>query len=161
MFVRRLELINFRCYRQLGLSLPNSATVLVGGNAQGKTSLLEALYLLATTRSPFTSNDRDLVNWSAADDPTPFASILAEVSRAREVVEQLGIDRIVALDAEHEERMRLDGVVAAIQVLDPDGEVARHRWELEQDGRIQAGVEKLKSAPRPRPTADSESTSTR
>ncbi len=87
--------------------------------------------------------------------------ILAEVSRAREVVEQLGIDRIVALDAEHEERMRLDGVVAAIQVLDPDEAVARQRRELEQDGRIQAGVEKLKSAPRPRPTADSESTSTR
>ena len=84
--------------------------------------------------------------------------ILAEVSRAREVVEQLGIERIVALDVAHEERLRRDGVVAAIELLDPEEEVARQQQDLEQDVRIQAGVEKLRSVSRPNPTADPEST---
>ena len=36
--------------RQLDLTLPCGTVVISGGNAQGKTSLLEALYILATTR---------------------------------------------------------------------------------------------------------------
>ena len=51
MRVRSLSLTNFRNYRHLELSLPGGALLFVGENAQGKSNLLEALYLLATTRS--------------------------------------------------------------------------------------------------------------
>jgi lipopolysaccharide/colanic/teichoic acid biosynthesis glycosyltransferase len=69
--------------------------------------------------------------------------ILAEASRAFDVVQQLGIERIIALDSEYDTMLRLAGVVTAIRVLDPEEEVERQRVELEKDRQIKGGVEKL------------------
>jgi DNA replication and repair protein RecF len=49
--VQRLALLDFRCYAELDLELPNGATVITGANGQGKTSILEALDWIATGRS--------------------------------------------------------------------------------------------------------------
>jgi len=86
MFLRRLALTNFRCYRHLDLTLPNGTVVVVGRNAQGKTSLLEAIYLLATTRSPSASSDREFIHWDAGREPLPFARVWGEVARGGEAV---------------------------------------------------------------------------
>lgn len=72
MFVRRLHLTNFRNYPDLTLSLASGVVVVQGGNAQGKSNLLEAIYYLATASSPRTLSDRELINWRAATDPTPL-----------------------------------------------------------------------------------------
>jgi len=50
----------FRCYPRLEIEPGPGLNILVGANASGKTSILEAIYLLAVTRSHRTSNDRDL-----------------------------------------------------------------------------------------------------
>jgi DNA replication and repair protein RecF len=76
-----LSLTNFRNYARLELSLPPSVVVLQGANGQGKTNLLEAIYYLATSRSPQTTTDRELVNWLAEDEPLPYARLVAEVQR--------------------------------------------------------------------------------
>ncbi len=52
-----------RCYQQLAVDLPPGPNLFVGPNASGKTSLLEAVLLLATTKSPRTTYDRELVQW--------------------------------------------------------------------------------------------------
>ncbi|HEX2906928.1 MAG TPA: hypothetical protein VHO69_08715, partial [Phototrophicaceae bacterium] len=57
--------------------------MLHGANAQGKTNLLESLYYLATSRSPYTLSDRQLIHWRAEDDPIPFARLSAEVTTQR------------------------------------------------------------------------------
>lgn len=81
MRVEHLSLTNFRNYARLEISLPGDAPiVLVGDNAQGKTSLLEALYYLATSRSPYTTSDRQLIHWRVQDDLMPFAYLSAEVN---------------------------------------------------------------------------------
>lgn len=82
MYLRRLVLANFRCYRALDLTLPPSLVVLTGHNGEGKTTLLEAIFLLATTRSPFTTLDREWLSWEAADDVLPFCRVLGEVATA-------------------------------------------------------------------------------
>jgi DNA replication and repair protein RecF len=46
--------------------------LLHGDNAQGKTNLLEAIYYLATTRSPQAERDRQLINWDADDPAEPL-----------------------------------------------------------------------------------------
>ncbi len=80
MRVEHLSLTNFRNYARLEVSLPaGQPIVLVGENAQGKTSLLEALYYLATARSPHTTSDRQLIHWRAEDEPIPFARLAGEV----------------------------------------------------------------------------------
>lgn len=65
MHISHLSLSNIRNYSRLELDIPTGATLLYGANAQGKTNILEAIYYLATTRSPFTEHDRQLINWQA------------------------------------------------------------------------------------------------
>ncbi len=68
LYLSRLNLTNFRNIRELELDLPPGPIVLVGPNAQGKTSILEAIYLLAVARSFRADNEREVVNWEAAEE---------------------------------------------------------------------------------------------
>lgn len=81
MLLRELRLVNFRNYVRLALTPGDPITVLLGDNGQGKSNVLEAVYLLATTRSPRTSNDRELVHWGARRDVIPFARLEARIHR--------------------------------------------------------------------------------
>lgn len=72
MHVTHLSLTNFRNYGRLELPLPTGPVLLHGNNAQGKTNLLEALYYLATTRSPHTSQDDELLNWTTSQSGEPI-----------------------------------------------------------------------------------------
>ncbi len=84
MHIEHLSLTNFRNYARLEVSLPKQVPiVLYGENAQGKTSLLEAIYYLAAQRSPYTTSDRQLIHWRTEDDPIPFARLSAEVNDTR------------------------------------------------------------------------------
>ncbi len=62
-----LTLTNFRSYRQLDLALEPGLTVVSGENGQGKSNLLEAVYLLAIGKSYRAVTERDLVSWQAAE----------------------------------------------------------------------------------------------
>ena len=63
MFLSNVSLFDFRNYAELDLGLERSATVFFGGNAQGKTNLLEAVALTALTRSPRTQQAAELVRF--------------------------------------------------------------------------------------------------
>ncbi|USS90437.1 DNA replication/repair protein RecF [Fructilactobacillus carniphilus] len=63
MRIDELKLRNFRNYDQLDVQFAPGVNVLIGENAQGKTNLLEAIYVLALARSHRTSNNRNLVEW--------------------------------------------------------------------------------------------------
>ena len=82
MYLRQLALTNFRNYVRLGLELPPGVSVFCGENAQGKSNLLEAIHVLATTRSPRASTERELVSWPAVENEAPFARLEARVARA-------------------------------------------------------------------------------
>lgn len=86
MHVAHLSLTNFRNYTRLELDLLPGVTLFHGDNAQGKTNLLEALYYLATTRSPHTTQDPQLVNWDAAETEELIivGRLLADVARQDE-----------------------------------------------------------------------------
>jgi len=62
-FLANVSLFDFRNYAELDLALERSATVFFGGNAQGKTNLLEAVALTALTRSPRTQQATELVRF--------------------------------------------------------------------------------------------------
>jgi DNA replication and repair protein RecF len=80
MYCRHLTLTYFRNYAHLDLQLAPRLSVLWGDNGQGKSNLIEALYVLATTRSHRTSAEREMVNWHAEGSPV-FARIAADVQR--------------------------------------------------------------------------------
>ena len=51
MYIESLELKNFRNYEELSIVLDPGTNILYGDNAQGKTNVLEAVYLCGTTKS--------------------------------------------------------------------------------------------------------------
>ena len=67
MIIKSLELMNFRNYEFLDLKFDKGTNILYGDNAQGKTNVLEAIYLSATTKSHKGSKDRDIVNFHAEE----------------------------------------------------------------------------------------------
>jgi DNA replication and repair protein RecF len=72
-----LDLTDFRNFTRLELNAPGGPILLVGDNAQGKTSLLEAVYYLATFDSFHASNERQLVNFLAAQNAQAVTRIRA------------------------------------------------------------------------------------
>ncbi len=81
MLLQRLSLTNYRNYVRLELSLSPGLTIVQGDNAQGKSNLLEAIAYLATSKSPRTSADAELVNWLAQQEPFPYARLAADLKR--------------------------------------------------------------------------------
>jgi DNA replication and repair protein RecF len=81
MYLKNLSLTNFRNFARLDLDLPNGPLLLVGANGQGKTSLLEAVYYLATFTSVHATHDRELINFVAAREPLAVGRIVAHFER--------------------------------------------------------------------------------
>ena len=52
MIIKSLELKNFRNYQALGIAFDAGTNILYGDNAQGKTNVLESLYVSGTTKVP-------------------------------------------------------------------------------------------------------------
>lgn len=63
MFINHLQLKNYRNYTALNLSFDNQINIFYGNNAQGKTNILEAIYMLALAKSHRSSKEKELVRW--------------------------------------------------------------------------------------------------
>jgi DNA replication and repair protein RecF len=87
MWLSQLLLVNFRNFRSQRLEPQPGVLLFCGQNGQGKTNLLESVYVTATTRSPRTSVERELISWRTPEDPdlaslvAPFARLEARVRR--------------------------------------------------------------------------------
>jgi len=81
--LRHLSLRHYRNYVALDVAFQPGLVLLHGANAQGKTNLLEAIYLLATTKSSRTRTDSELISWAERDplSPTAFARVVGQVER--------------------------------------------------------------------------------
>lgn len=115
MHIEHLSLTNFRNYARLELSLPErSPIVLHGANAQGKTSLLEAIYYLAGARSPYATPDRQLIHWRVEDDPLPYARLSAELvthgTRYHKLEMTMMIERLADGPGKLKKVIKLNGV---------------------------------------------------
>jgi DNA replication and repair protein RecF len=82
MFLKHLSLTNFRNFTRLDVDIPRRVALLVGGNAQGKTSVLEAIYFLAAFTSFQTHADRQIINFNEAkNNPLTVTRLVAEYQR--------------------------------------------------------------------------------
>ena len=84
MHLRNLELEEFRSFRHLSLAVEGPGFCAIGPNASGKSTLLEAIFMLATTRSPRTSSEREIANWDSGKELglPPYARIRGVFERA-------------------------------------------------------------------------------
>ncbi|MCF6095091.1 DNA replication/repair protein RecF [Microaerobacter geothermalis] len=63
MFLNRLQVQQYRNYNHIDLSFHSSLNIFLGKNAQGKTNLLESIYLLSLGKSHRTYKDKELIQW--------------------------------------------------------------------------------------------------
>ena len=63
MFIEKLSLKNFRNYERTELAFTKNVNILIGNNAQGKTSLIEGIYALSTTKSHRTSKSNQMIRF--------------------------------------------------------------------------------------------------
>ncbi len=84
MYLKHLSLTNFRKFTRLDLDLPRRVVLLTGGNAQGKTTILESIYFLAAFTSFQTHADRQVVNLTEANrDELTVTRLVAEYQRGK------------------------------------------------------------------------------
>ncbi len=82
MYLTHLSLTNFRAFARLDMDIPRRTLLLVGNNAQGKTSVLEAVFFLAAFTSLHASNDRQMINFVAGREPLAVGRLVADYQRA-------------------------------------------------------------------------------
>ena len=121
MRLTHLSLTNFRLFSRLDMELPRRILLLIGSNAQGKTSLLESIYFMATFTSFHAQNDRQLINFLAGQDDLSVGRMVGTYQRG-ERQHRLEIRLIQDLNGNGGTRLRkeilLDGVkTAANQVV--------------------------------------------
>jgi len=124
-YLEHLSLANFRNYVRLELDLPPGITLVQGENAQSKTNLLEAIYYLATARSPHATADRELINWLAEEEELTFARLAGQIQKDR-ALQRLEIsllkERAPAANAHSlKKQIRINGVPR--RVLDLIGQL--------------------------------------
>jgi DNA replication and repair protein RecF len=78
MYLTHLALTDFRIFSRFDQDIPQQLVLLVGDNAQGKTSLLEAIYYLATFTSFHAQTDRQMIHFAAAERPQGVARVVAD-----------------------------------------------------------------------------------
>lgn len=83
MFIESLELLDFRNYPKLSLSLDAGTNLFYGDNAQGKTNILEAVYLAGTTKSHRGTKDRDMIR--IGENESHIRMILCKMGNRRRI----------------------------------------------------------------------------
>jgi DNA replication and repair protein RecF len=84
MYLKHISLTNFRKFARLDIDLPKQVVLLTGDNAQGKTTLLEAVYFLAAFASFQTHADRQIVNLDEANkNSLTVTRLVADYERAK------------------------------------------------------------------------------
>jgi DNA replication and repair protein RecF len=113
MHLTHLSLTNFRSFTRLDLDIPRRIVLLTGSNAQGKTSVLEAVYFLAAFTSFQTHADRQLVNFLEAKKELAVGRLVAEYVRgsAKHRLEvRLVLEAVGATNQRLRKEILLDGV---------------------------------------------------
>ena len=112
MLLRHLQLQHYRNYASLDVTFQSGLVLLQGANAQGKTNLLEAIYMLATTKSQRARSDSDLISWTDRDplSATAFARIVGRVERAANTLAIEILIREGGNESQARKRFKLNGV---------------------------------------------------
>ncbi len=130
MLLTHLSLTHFRNYRQLELDFAGPLALLQGRNAQGKTNLLEAIFMLATSKPVHALNEREIVDWLAGEEPIPYCRIAADTTidgraTALEIIltprgDGVNFTKQIKINGVAKRSMDLVGVLRAVLFLPED-----------------------------------------
>ncbi|WP_302116970.1 DNA replication/repair protein RecF [uncultured Limosilactobacillus sp.] len=114
MILTELHLHHFRNYQDLTVHFNPGVNVLIGHNAQGKTNMLEAIYVLSLTKSHRTSNDHELINWQ---EKSALVSGIVEKSTGKIPLELQFTSKGKKAKVNHLEQARLSQYVGQLNAI--------------------------------------------
>jgi DNA replication and repair protein RecF len=95
MFLKHLELKNFRNYEDISLDLSCGLILFLGGNGAGKTNLLESVYYLSNGKSHRSANQNDLINHGS------------DYCVIRGIIESEGEDRLIEIQLNNDNSVKI------------------------------------------------------
>lgn len=114
MHIHELTLKNYRNYDELTLTFDDKVNVIIGENAQGKTNLMEAIYVLAFSKSHRTPRDKELIQWDQ-----DYAKIVGSVYKRKQSfpLEIQFSSKGKKAKLNHIEQRRLSDYIGALNVV--------------------------------------------
>lgn len=114
MHIEQLQLKNYRNYQSLDISFADKVNVIIGQNAQGKTNLMEAIYLLAFTKSHRTPREKELIRWE-----NEFAKVTGRIKKRNQ---SFPLEVIISTKGKkaklnHIEQRRLSDYIGSLNVV--------------------------------------------
>lgn len=100
MFIKRLEIKNFRNYSDINVEFNSNKILFIGKNAQGKTNLLEAVYFLSSLDSLRAKTDSELIRWGET-----FADVRAGIEKFG-----IDIDLEVIINPPVRKKLKVNGI---------------------------------------------------
>lgn len=121
MIIEKLELVNFRNYEQLKLDFFSGCNILFGENAQGKTNILESIFILCFSRSFRTKHEREIIQFNKKYTRV-YGSFINDLKIEKEVVLQYSVNEGKAIYVEHKKINRYSELIGKfpIVVLSPN-----------------------------------------
>ena len=100
MIIKSLELQNFRNYNTLQLDFDNGTNIFYGDNAQGKTNILEAIFMTATTKSHKGSKDQDIIQFNHEEAHIRSYLFKEKITRQIDMHLRKGKTKGIAIDSQ-------------------------------------------------------------
>ena len=146
MYIKKIELKNYRNYEDLSLEFDQKVNLIVGHNAQGKTNLIEAVYLSSIGRSFRTAHDSDLIRFG-----NNFATVKVHAQKEYtdtkvEIILKRNAGKSIRKDGSviHRTSQLLENIIVvdtkdAILICDKEhaGEIKTVMAQLEENGRTE------------------------
>ena len=100
MIIKSLELQNFRNYNTLQIEFDSGTNIFYGDNAQGKTNILEAIFMTATTKSHKGSKDQDVIQFGKEEAHIRSYLFKEEITRQIDMHLRKGKTKGIAIDSQ-------------------------------------------------------------
>jgi DNA replication and repair protein RecF len=104
LYLESLYLRNFRNYRDVSISFEKGTNLILGNNGEGKSNILEAIYMLATSKSFRNATDQQIVHWDT-DNYCIRGSFVTEGGSCNIGLEYAGEKKSLSLNGAHEKRI--------------------------------------------------------
>ncbi len=101
MYIENLRLKNYRNYKEISIYFDPSINIIYGNNAEGKTNLLESIFLCATSRSHRGSKEKDIINFN--EEEAHIKMIFNEKEEKKQVID-------IQLNKESKKGIALNGI---------------------------------------------------
>ena len=98
MIIKTLELTDYRNYESLKIDFGPGVNILYGDNAQGKTNILEAIFLAATTKSHRGTNDKDIIRFGAEEGHLRILLYKNDVDTRLDIHIRKSKTKVIAID---------------------------------------------------------------